>query len=235
MEQALFEFLGKVIAYGGGGAAVAFLIFRFLGQKWIENKFQIRLDHLKHEQAKEIERLRLEINTLLSRVTKLHEREFAVVPEAWALLQEALWKLQTFVAMLRTYPSLQDLNEDRLEEFFSASTLLKSEQKQIRESKERNRTYQQIIFWHELRDVRSAYGAFHQYLEKNCLFMSTDLRQAFADIDSKMWDVLITREIGQEINDYTQWRAASKKMREEIEPDLRNLELTVQKRLHGEK
>lgn len=32
MEQEILEFLGRVLAYGGGGALVAFGIFRFLGQ-----------------------------------------------------------------------------------------------------------------------------------------------------------------------------------------------------------
>ncbi len=234
MEQALLEFLGKVIAYGGGGAVVAFLIFRFLGQKWIESKFQERLDLLKHEHAKEIERLRLEINTLLSRVTKLHEREFTVVPEAWARLQEALWRLQVFVSVFQSYPDVERMPADRLEEFLESSKLLNSEKVQIRESREKNKTYQKIIFWHELREVRSLYSDFHRYLEKNCLFMPPDLRKAFSEIDDKMWDALQKREIGNQIDDFPKWVEASRQMRDEISPGLKKLEETVQKKLQGE-
>jgi hypothetical protein len=233
-EQAVVEFLGKVLAYGGGGATVAFLLFRFLGEKWIENKFAQRLDLLKHEHAKEIERLRLEINTLLSRVTKLHEREFTVVPEAWSRLQEALWRLKSFVSVFQSYPDLERMSDERLEEFLGASELLKSEKKAIRESRERNKTYQEIIFWHDLRGVKSTYSEFHKYLEKHCLFMPPDIRKAFSDVDDKMWDVLLKREIGKQIDDFPKWVEASRQMRNEIEPELRALEETVQKKLQGE-
>lgn len=234
MEQTVLEFLGGVVAYGGGSAAIAFLIFRYLGQRWIENKFQARLDLLKHDYAKEIERLRLEINILLSRVTKLHEREFTVVPEAWGRLQEALWRLQTFVSVFQSHPDVQLLSEERLGEFLGSSKLLASEQRQVRESSERNKTYQQIIFWHDLREVRSLYSEFHRYLEKNCLFMPPDLRKAFSDIDNKMWDALQKREIGQQIDDLPIWVEASRQMRDEIGPDLKRLEEIVQRKLQGE-
>jgi len=192
------------------------------------------LGQLKHEHAKEIERLKLEINTLLSRVTKLHEREFTVVPEAWARLQEALWQLQSFVSVFQSYPDLERMPQERFEEFLESSKLLNSEKNQIRESCEKNKIYQEIIFWYDLREVRNRYAEFHRYLEKNCLFMPPDLRKAFSDIDNKMWDVLQKREIGKQIEDFPKWVEASRQMRGEIGPDLKRLEDTVQKKLQGQ-
>jgi hypothetical protein len=192
------------------------------------------LDLLKHEHAKEIERLRLEINTLLSRVTKLHEREFVIVPEAWARLQEALWRLQVFVSVFQSYPDVERLSRERLEEFLESSKLLASEKKEVRDSREKNKTYQEIIFWHDLREVRILYSEFHKYLEKNCLFMPPDLRKSFTDIDNKMWDALQKREIGKQIDDFPKWVEASQQMRDEIGPDLNRLEGIVQTRLQGE-
>jgi hypothetical protein len=36
----IFEVLGKIFVYGGGGVAVAYLLFQYLGKAWIENKFR---------------------------------------------------------------------------------------------------------------------------------------------------------------------------------------------------
>jgi len=71
-----FKFLGEVIAYGGGAAAIAYILFQYLGKKWIENKFAERLDQLKHQHALGLQRLRVEIDSMLSGTLKLQEREF---------------------------------------------------------------------------------------------------------------------------------------------------------------
>ena len=73
-EEALV-FLGKIVSYGGGAAVISYFIFQFLGKSWIESKFAERLDQLKHQHALELLRLRIEIDSLLSGVLKLQERD----------------------------------------------------------------------------------------------------------------------------------------------------------------
>ena len=73
-EQVL-KFLGEVLIYGGTAAAIAYLLFQYLGKTWIENKFAQRLDQLRHQQALELQRLRVEIDSLLSGVLKLQEKD----------------------------------------------------------------------------------------------------------------------------------------------------------------
>ncbi|MEO7859093.1 MAG: hypothetical protein ABIU05_01415 [Nitrospirales bacterium] len=36
MPDSILKFLGEVIAYGGGAAVVAYILFQYLGQKWIQ-------------------------------------------------------------------------------------------------------------------------------------------------------------------------------------------------------
>lgn len=55
------KFVLQMLAYGGGSAVVAYLLFQRLGKTWIENKFAQRLDQLRHQQALELQRLRVEI------------------------------------------------------------------------------------------------------------------------------------------------------------------------------
>ena len=98
METAILQFIGKVIAYGGGAAAVAHALFTFLGKKWIEHKLN-----------KELEQVRYRINTLFSRVTKIHEKEFEVLPEAWYKMQDALGRISHFTSLFQQYPDLTQL------------------------------------------------------------------------------------------------------------------------------
>lgn len=95
-----------MVAYGGSGAIVAYLLFQFLGKTWIENKFAQRLDQLKHQQALELQRLRVEIDSLLSGALKLQDREFQILPEAWQKLDEAHALAKWFVCPGQDIPIL---------------------------------------------------------------------------------------------------------------------------------
>ena len=82
------------LAYGGilsaAAATIAWFVFRTFSDKWLASRFNERLERLKHDQQQEIEQLRGRINALLDRTTKLNQREYEVVPEAW----ERLWQAQ---------------------------------------------------------------------------------------------------------------------------------------------
>jgi hypothetical protein len=47
--------IGGLIMAGGGGAAIAFALFKVFGEKWLNAKFEERLAEYKHAQQKEIE------------------------------------------------------------------------------------------------------------------------------------------------------------------------------------
>jgi hypothetical protein len=75
--------IGALIVGSGTIGAIAFGLFKVLGEKWLNAKFEERLAEYKHAQQKEIEQLRFRINSLMDRTTKLHQHEFEVLPEAW--------------------------------------------------------------------------------------------------------------------------------------------------------
>ena len=50
VDQVL-RFLGEVVLYGGGSAAVAFLLFQYLGKGWIDARFAERLEAFKEGQG----------------------------------------------------------------------------------------------------------------------------------------------------------------------------------------
>jgi len=66
MIAAIASYIGAVIAYGGAAAGVAFAVFRFLGQKWIDGKFAERLEVYKHQQQRELEQLKFQITLALT-------------------------------------------------------------------------------------------------------------------------------------------------------------------------
>ena len=237
MTEQIFNFLGQVIAYGGGGAVVAYFIFQFLGKSWIENKFSQRLDHLKHQQALELQRLRVEIDALLSGAIKLQDREFQVLPEAWQKLDEAFGLVSWFVHPMQEYPNFNKMNQQQLEEYLASTELTESQKEEMRSSSNKLNTYTDIIFWYRYRKVNSAFADLQNYVARNGIFFPQELKEKFTKISEMLWHALVSKEVGHEANDRQMQREGWKKIKEEAEPIYKAIEVEIQARLqsHGGK
>ena len=73
MDQQVASFIVQVIAYAGGSAAVAFLMFKTLGEKWLDNKFRERLQRVEHGYAVELSKLKQRLDTAASGLNRIHQ------------------------------------------------------------------------------------------------------------------------------------------------------------------
>jgi hypothetical protein len=89
--------------------------------RWLDARFSERLEKLKHEQQKEIESIRQRVQWHFSRVSKIHEKEFEILPRAWFLLHEAHGLAGDLVGRLRQIPDFQSMPDPMLQEFVAAS------------------------------------------------------------------------------------------------------------------
>jgi shikimate kinase len=71
-----------VVVSGGGAALLTVQFCKKFGEKWLDAQFAKRLERLKHEQAQEIEGMRRNVQWEFSRISKIHEKEFEVLPKA---------------------------------------------------------------------------------------------------------------------------------------------------------
>src|SRR5690242_14921631 len=90
--EEILKAVGAVVLAGGGMSLIVYQVFKHLAARWLESKFEERLQALKHAHGKELEQLRFRISALLDRATKLHQREFEVLPDAWAKLNDAFYE-----------------------------------------------------------------------------------------------------------------------------------------------
>jgi len=231
------KFFGEVAAYGGGAAVLSYLIFQFLGKTWIENKFAQRLDQLKHQQALELQRLRVEIDSLLSGALKLQDREFQVLPEAWQKLDEAHGLVSWFVSPIQLSPDLDCLNVLQLDEWLKASELSETQKDELRSSNNKNTTYREIIFWHRLHKVKNAFGDLQKFVARNGIFFPAELKEKFTRISKMLWSAIISQEVGHEAQDIKMQREGWDNLEKEAEPLYKSIEADIQARLqsHGRK
>ena len=231
------EFLGSIITAGGVGAAVAYALFQFLGKTWIENKFAEKLELYRHQQAIEIQRLRVEIDSMLSGVIKLQDREFEILPKAWEKMDEAYGRVNSLVSPMQSYPDLNRMNDLELSEFFQQSELAESQKKKIEESHDKTEACIDIIFWHRLNKVRFAIGELHDFTARNNIFLTVELKQKFTSATDLLWSALISKQVGVESKDHKMQTQGWEQIKTEVEPLYRSIESEIQKRLlsHGRK
>jgi hypothetical protein len=173
MSQAIFELVGKLVIWALASVGSAYFLFRFFAQKWIENKFAERLESLKHDQAKEIQRLRIEIESMLSGTLKMQDLEFAVIPEAWEKLFDAFQLMRWVVSPLQQYPDVENMDTARLDEFLATCELLETQKHEIRSTESQNRTqkYIELIWPHRLYEAKKAHSEFASYTAKKGVFL----------------------------------------------------------------
>ncbi len=232
-SDVLFRFLGRIAAYGGGAAVIAYLLFQYLGKQWIENKFAQRLEEHKHQQAIELQRLRVEIDSLLSGALKIQEREFQSLPEAWHKLDEAHGLVRWLVSPGQEYPNLDKLSPEELEEFLQGTKFTETQRGRIRSARSRLKEYEEIEFWHRLHRVKHSVSDLQSFVARNGIFFPATLKAKFNEICDLLWSALISKEVGYEAKDYKMQNEGWKEIEEKAEPLYKAIEAEVQSRLHS--
>ncbi len=142
----IFDLLGRALVYAGGSTATAYAAFKWFGEKWIEDKFSRRLAALQHQQALEIQRLKIEIDSLLSGTLRIQEHEFLILPEIWEKLSEAYGLVSWIASPVQEYENINGMTSAQLEEYLEGTDLRESEKMDIRESDNKSKTHQKNYF-----------------------------------------------------------------------------------------
>jgi hypothetical protein len=228
----IWKFLGQLIAFGGGAAAIAYVVFIFLGRSFVESWFSKRMEAYKNAQAQELEEFKYKINALLNRVTKIHEKEFEVLPKAWELLQNALGQVGHMASPLQSYPDFTWMSDIEIQEFLETTKLRKHEHKDLVAAPDKNKFYQEKIFWHELNDARSRVNDLHNFLLYNKIFLSKDLFKEFGKVDTMLYDAVVEIETNHESRDFKLNRQIWVRLNTEMQEIATSIESLVQARLH---
>lgn len=176
-----WKLLAATLVAGGGGVAIAYKAFQRFGEKWLDARFSERLEKLKHEQRKEIEGIRQQVQWHFSRVSKIHEKEFEIRPRAWFLLHEAHGRAGDMVGRLRQVPDFQNMPDSTLKEFVAASNLSERDKQRLLDAAkpDRHKYYTDAMSWIELSAAEEAQRILNNYLIEDRIFMTAKLADAF--------------------------------------------------------
>jgi hypothetical protein len=227
----MLEFIGQVLLAGGGATVVSLSLLKWFGDKWIIHQFSQRLESFKREQSEILEQYRYQINARFNRITKIHEKEFEVLPEIWCKLQDAYGHFQSLSSPLQSFPDLNRYSAEQLEAFLEKCELHDFQKEELRRSTDKVSYYRETVYWIRLSIARQVFQEFRKYLHYNKIFLSRDLFELFTKIEL----ALIETEVELENSEPQPWRegrAINKKLNEVVGGLLEQVENAVQRRLH---
>jgi hypothetical protein len=240
--DAILKFLGTVTIYGGGSAAVAYMLFKHLGKGWIDARFAERLAVFKHEQDIAIQRLKIEVESILSGALKIQELEFTILPEAWKKLDDAYGATRSIASPAQSYTDVGKMSEVQLEEFLTNTNFTESQKQSIRDAptsyssprgKDRDRVYQGIVFWYQLHLVHKSVRELQNYVASNGLFLPPDLKRMFKEMTPLLWSAVVAMEFSHEDKDWKVRSEAYQKLEDHAVPLHAAIEKAIEDRLHS--
>ena len=162
------------------------------------------------------------MSTLLDRATKLHQREFEVLPEAWAKLSDAYWKASALVAPFKELPDLNRMSGPQREDFIEKSRLQEWQKAEVRVAADVSAKYNEMNAWYILGDAKKACTDSSRYLGVQGIFIEPQLRKKMDRLNQLIWNALIEDETNKQhdMRDRDQagaLRAEGTQLRDELE------------------
>ena len=230
--EILYHWVGRFITVGGGIVVMGYGTFRLFSVKWIDHKFAEALAEFKHLQAQEIEKLRFQINSVLDRITRLNDKEFEVLPEAWGKLNDAFWKAEAFVAVARSYPDLERMSQPQFISFLQSCRLDDWERSALANSQSRNKYYMDQIYWHDRKEVLDVARDLNTYLSKQSIFLKSEIRDEFEMLAELIWEAISEYQTNHDIEFQSQRREKYDAFKARGDDMRQALSDRVHKRLH---
>lgn len=169
------KYIGMVVAAGGGGAAVVFGVFQAWGKGWLDSHFNKRLEEFKHEQTKEIERIKAELNAMHDRKQRLHQLEFNSIPLIWSSLCAADDQCRRFLAAFREYSDVKTLGDRGVAESLSKVGAIDSEIQSVINSEDKQKSYQWLIEKYKYNEAVAKFLNFRKNYQEGSLYIDEDL------------------------------------------------------------
>ncbi len=240
MVQMFYE-IGKWFVGLVASSGILIGLFKLLGEKWIEHRFTLELERFRSERQKALEEFRSEQqqglerlrHLLSSRISRIHEKEFEVLPRAWFLLHDASGSAFHALQKMKYYPNFAQMPDDLLEEFLTQRCRLTDYQKgELRRTvpKDRQTYYQEAMAGIDLDDWSEKLRVFSNYLIENRIFMTEELRSKFNAVNDALFAALNNYQVGKRVNDAKMWHSAETAVAQ-LQPKIAEVEKAVQERL----
>jgi hypothetical protein len=235
-----------VIPSAAISAATIVAIFKWSGQKWVERilsrdlerfkgEQQTQLEGFKAEQQKELERLR---HLLSTRVSKIHEKEFEVLPQAWLMLNRVRGAVTRAVDLtMKPHPNFKGFSDAKLDAFLNSdevSWLSENQKYELRNANDKTNYYMDALKSNYIDVANEEHRVFLNYLIEHRIFMTEDLRAKFYAAQTALFSALTSYSVGTSAGNSELVLKGQEEMLNNMQGRVDDVERAIQARLHYE-
>lgn len=202
MEIDVVSIVLGVLSAGGGGALVAFSLFKRFGDAWLQTKFNEKLEAYRHDRAKELERLRAEIDGALRARVRVQEKQFEACLEIWNALKEAQSKLLVSISPLQQYTDIRRLGEEARIEYLSTFELQKWQVSEILAATDIQVHFIETVNRMRFNSAAKAFSEFDRITRSYELFLEPKTFILIRSVADAMHSSLISKEIAIDDKDH---------------------------------
>ncbi|MBL3575584.1 hypothetical protein JMK10_00325 [Rhodovulum sulfidophilum] len=231
MEIDIVSAFLTVISAGGGGAFIAFALFKRFGDAWLQAKFNEKLEAYRHDRAKELERLRAEIDGTLRARIRFQDKQFEACLDIWNALKDAQSKLLSSISPLQQYSDIRRMSEEARTEYLSSLDLQKWQVSEILEDADVQRRFNQTMNLIRFNSATKAFSDFDRVTRSYELFLEPKAFSLIRSIADTMHSSLVSKEISIDSEDPTLGRDAWKEYNEKCIPLIKELVAKFQEML----
>jgi hypothetical protein len=216
-----------------------------LPKKWvdsvIDNRFKVKQDELNrahqeklsqlnHEYQTQFEHVRSEIQRTFSRMSKVHEQEYKVLPQSWFHLQHAFGTSWNTMFGFTTTIRFSTMTDTELDEFLETQPFSATQKAQIKGAADAEK--QQELYFDAVRvtgldQMTETQRVFRNYLIKKSVFMNKGVYEAFDAVSLKLIQANTQFTSGDEA-----MKRNGQKQLAELKPEIDALLTTIQNRLY---
>lgn len=234
MEQQIVTFLLQFVAYAGGSTALAFVVFKTLGDKWLDNKFKERLKRVEHGYAVELSKFKQRLDTAANGLNRIHQKEFEVLPESWGLLDEAMSTLKWVVSPMQTYADVSRMGDEDWKDFMEGNEAFgKTDKRRLLALPDHDRQgeYNRLHDAHKNWLADKAIIDFQKYAARQSIFLPEELRTQFDAIRDLLFSASVSKSVGRQADDWKLQLEGWKKLQEQAEPLFHEIRRSIQDRI----
>jgi hypothetical protein len=126
----------------------------------------------------------------MDRATKLHQREFDALPEAWGRFMEAYGIIQSVVSRAQSTPDLNSMRANQCEDFLANSKLAEWQRQLVRDATDKTSAYRNQIEPFKIARAMKASRKFYMNFRSNGNFIREPIKQKFDELDQLMQSAL---------------------------------------------
>lgn len=229
------KYFGAFVFAGTGIGAISLAIFKVLGTKWVDARFEEQLQALKAKQDETIRHVQSTIDREIHRAKKLYDSEFTSLSECWRLLREAYDQSVGTIASFTA--NVERSTDAELDRYLTKLDMEEWKQHEIKAKtgKARQQDFHQWSEWERYKRIDKAWRTFRNYLDANSIFFAVGFTEKFRQIET----LIVASNV--EFEDRVRYHGtahssatsfeSTNKLRTEGEPKMKELEGMVRKRL----